>query len=203
MVVEKADPQGRALTFRQMRDRMKAWQSPVQLHEKPIPRAGYATRISFVGLVAPSDPAYESGRWPSGRLAVLLKGQRRLGWHLAGLRLAPENVTVSAGMVGLDLRLQKGPFALIPFGEVGLGRVEGQYDVGGYSVSTPSGPVYQPYWNQAQNDVIGFGAGASVEVIVFPHVAVEVLGGHWSFQAPDQVPALPDFFVGAGLRFGF
>jgi hypothetical protein len=53
------------------------------------------------------------------------------------------------------------------------------------------------------NDVIGYGAGVSVEAVVFPHVAVEVTGAHWSFKVPAQVSGLPKVYLGGGVRIGF
>lgn len=203
LVVEKRDPQGRALSIRQVAERLKAWGYPSQLRARSIPRAGYQTRVSLTALAPTSGSVYESGRFPSGRAALLLRGQQKIGWHLSLLRLAPSNLAVSAGMAGGDLRLQAGPVAFSPFVEFGFGRVEGRFDAGGFFTSGSGGPVYQPYWQSASNDVIGFGAGASVEMAVFPHVAVEATGGHWSFRVPAKLSTLPNVLVGAGLRLGF
>jgi hypothetical protein len=201
LVVEKNDPQGRALSMRQVEQRMRAWSYPSMLRARAIPRAGYATRVSLLGLAAPNT--YQPGRFPSGRATLLLRGQQQIGWHLVLLRLAPWNRLVSAGMAGVDVRLQKGPVAFTPFAEFGFGRVEGRYDAGGYVVSGGGGTVYRPYWQNVSNDVIGYGAGASVETMVLPHVAIEVTAGHWSFKVPAQVSSLPKVYVGGGVRFGF
>jgi hypothetical protein len=203
LVVEKADPQGRALSFQQVSQRVRAWGYPVQMSERRIPRSGYRTQVSLLALASPSEPAVESGRWPSGRAAVLFNGQRRLGWHVSGLRLAPEDLTISAGLVGVDLRFRIGPLGLSPFAEIGLGRVEGRFDAGGYYVQSANGPVFKPYWNQVRSDVIGIGGGASMGLMLFPHLAVEGLIGHWSFRTPSEVRSAPDVFMGAGVRFGF
>lgn len=203
LVVEKRDPQGRALSIRQVAERVKAWGYPSQLRARAIPRAGYQTRVSLTALAPTSGSIYQSGRFPSGRAALLLRGQQKIGWHLVLLRLAPANLAVTAGMAGFDLRLQAGPVAFTPFTEFGFGRVEGRFDAGGFFVSGTGGSVYQPYWQKESNDVIGFGAGGSLEVAMFPHVAIEATGGHWSFRVPTQLSALPNVFLGAGLRFGF
>ena len=203
LVVEKRDPQGRALSIRQVTERLKAWGYRTQLEPKRIPRAGYQTRVSLTALAPTTGSAYESGRFPSGRAALLLHGQNEIGWHLVLLRLAPSNLAVTAGMAGLDLRLETGPFAFTPFADVGFGRVEGRFDAGGFYVSGGGGPVYQPYWQKASNDVIGYGVGTSLELAIFPHVAIEATGGHWSFKVPANLPSLPSVYLGGGLRFGF
>lgn len=203
LVVEKRDPQGRALSIRQVTERLKAWGYRTQLEPKRIPRAGYQTRVSLAALAPTSGSVYESGRFPSGRAALLLHGQSEVGWHLVLLRLAPSNLAVTAGMAGLDLRLEAGPFAFTPFADVGFGRVEGRFDAGGFYVSGGGGPVYQPYWQKASNDVIGYGVGTSLELAIFPHVAIEATGGHWSFKVPANLPSLPNVYLGGGLRFGF
>ncbi len=203
LVVEKRDPQGRALSMRQVTQRLKAWGYPSQLRARGIPRAGYQTRVSLTALAPTSGSVYESGRFPSGRAALLLRGQQKIGWHLVLLRLAPSNLAVSAGMAGFDLRLQAGPVAFTPFAEVGFGRVEGRFDAGGFFVSGAGGPVYQPLWQKESNDVIGYGAGAALELALFPHVAIEATGGHWNFKVPARLSTLPDVYLGTGLRFGF
>jgi hypothetical protein len=43
----------------------------------------------------------------------------------------------------------------------------------------------------------------SLLVLVAPHVSLEGLAGHWSFNVPDSLPGLPNLFVGSGLRLGF
>ncbi|HTS89347.1 MAG TPA: serine protease [Gemmatimonadales bacterium] len=203
LVVEKRDPQGRALSMQQVGERAKAWGYTAQLRAKTIPRAGYQTRVSLSALAPTSGSVYESGRFPSGRAALLLRGQERIGWHLSIVRLAPSNLAVTAGLAGVDLRLAAGPVALTPFVEAGFGRVEGRFDGGGYYVSGGGGPVYQPLWQKTSTDEIGYGAGASVEVAVFPHVSFEATGGHWGFRVPANLPSLPSVFLGAGVRLGF
>lgn len=203
LVVEKNDPQGRALSMRQVAQRMKTWGYATQLRARAIPRAGYETRVSLTALASSSGSVSQSGRFPSGRAALLLRGHQEIGWHLVLLRLAPSNLLVSAGMAGADVRLRSGPVAFTPFAEFGFGRVEGRYDAGGFFISGAGGPVYQPYWQKLSNDVIGYGVGASVEMVVLPHVALEATGGHWSFKVPAGLSSLPKFYLGAGLRFGF
>ncbi len=189
--------------MRQVTQRLKASGLSVAAQGPRHPRAGYQTRVSLTALTPTSGSVYESGRFPSGRAALLLRGQQKIGWHLVLLRLAPSNLAVSAGMAGFDLRLQAGPVAFTPFAEVGFGRVEGRFDAGGFFVSGAGGPVYQPLWQKESNDVIGYGAGAALELALFPHVAIEATGGHWNFKVPARLSTLPDVYLGTGLRFGF
>jgi hypothetical protein len=204
LVTIKEDPRGMALAIQDVATKAVEWGYRVELHERKVPRAGYATRVSLTALGSTSDGVTQSGRWPGGRAAVLFRGQKVLGWHLSGLRLAPENLAVTGFLGGLDLRLQKGRFAVTPFGEMGFARVEGRFDAGGYFVQPSTGsPKYLPYWNTAQDDVIGYGGGVSLDLLLFPHVAIEGLVAHWEFSLPTQLESVPTLFMGAGLRFAF
>ncbi len=203
MVTKKADPQGRGLTIDQVADAVRRWGLPVALYRRRLPRAGYSTQVSLMGIAATEGSIKQAGRAPGGRASLLFRAKQSLGWHLAAVRLALANVAVTAALVGGDLRLERDRLALVPFVEVGLGRVEGRFDAGGYYIQGPTGTVYQPFWTQAKSDVVGVGGGASLEFMLLPHVAVEAIAGHWSFRPPSQVGSLPNAFLGAGLRLGF
>jgi hypothetical protein len=128
-----------------------------------------------------------------------------LTWHVALLRLAPDNLAVNGGMAGAALNLRHGRFTFAPFLEAGLGRVEGRFDAGGYYVASgnPQSPNrYVPFWKHVTQDGIGVGGGLDLTVVIAPHVIVEMLTGHWSFTVPDSLPKLQTVFVGAGLRWG-
>jgi trypsin-like peptidase len=203
LVTEQSQIDGRAIDIREVRRRLVGWRYRVQLHEKSVPRAGYQTRLSLTGLTASEGSFRQAGRWPGGRAALLFRGQSRVGWHVAAVRLAPQDMALSGGLLGADLRLQAGAFALVPFVEAGFARFEGRFDAGGYTVQSASGPQYVPVWQQATDDVVGFGGGISVEVTFLPHVGLELLAAHWSFRKPAPLQSLPAVFAGAGLRFGF
>jgi len=196
------------MSIDQVLDTATAWgyDSIVRLRRRPIPRAGYATRVG-VALLAPvaaeQDPLDDSSPMPSGRATLARRGRSALMWYASFLRLAPDNLRVRAGMVGGGLMLSSGRLAVQPFVEAGLGRVEGRYDSGGYYVAGGSGNQYVPVWSQVQDDGIGVGGGVEVEITVAPHVILHAVGGHWSFAVPDSVPKLPDLFVGVGLRWGW
>ena len=203
MVTEKADPLGHAIPIATVAARLRSYGYHPGLRRRAIPREGYSTRFGLTGLAPTAGQLYQDGRLPSGRVSLALRGTRTLGWHVAAMRLAPENLLVSGGMAGVDLRLQAGRLALTPFAEVGFARIEGRMDIGGITVQGANGPTYLPIWRQLKDDVIGTGAGATVEVQLLPHVALEGLAAYWSFTPPAGADPLPDIFAGAGLRFGF
>ena len=208
MVTQKGDPIARALSIDQVLDSAAAWgyRSSMRLRQRPIPRAGYDTRVgvAFLGpLGMASDPLDDSHRLPSSRMTLVRQTRTAVIWYASFLRLAPDNLSVRAGMVGGGLTLARGRLAVQPFVEAGLGRVEGRYDGGGYFVASGSGNRYVPVWNQQKDDGIGIGGGIEVELTVAPRMMLHALGGHWSFAVPDSVPKLPDLFVGVGARWGW
>ncbi len=203
LVTEKNSQDGVAVGMSAVADRLRKWSIPVQLSPTRIPRAGYRTRLSLVGLAPTSGGLTQSGRWPSGRFAVLLRGQERIGWHVTAIRLAPLNLKVTGGMVGTGVSLHAGRLGISPFGEVGVARVNGRFNVGSYFIQTAGGPVEVPVWQTVTNDVIGVGVGADLEFLVAPHLAVSGVVGHWSFRTDPQLPSIPNVFAGAGLKLAF
>ena len=203
LVTEKNSQDGIAVGMSEVADRLKKWGYTIQLGPTSIPRAGYRTRLSLVGLAPTSGGLTQSGRWPSGRFALLLRGQERIGWHLTAIRLAPQDLQVTGGMVGSSVSLRAGRFGIAPFGEVGVARVNGRFNAGSYQVQTAGGPVDVPIWQTVTNDVIGVGVGADLEFLVAPHVAVSGVVGHWSFRTDSQLRSIPNVFAGAGIKFAF
>ncbi len=203
IVTEKNSQDGVALGMSEVADRLTKWGITMQLRPTGIPRAGYRTSFSLVGLAPSTGGLRQTGRWPSGRFALLLRGQERIGLHVTAIRLAPLNLKVLGGMLGSSVSLRYGRFGIAPFGEVGLGRVEGRFQSGSYFIQSQGDTVEVPIWRTVTNDVIGFGVGADMELLVFPHVALSGLVGHWSFRTDAQLPSVPDVFFGAGLRYAF
>lgn len=203
IVTEKNSQDGVAVGMPAVAERMKRWGYTIQLRPTSIPRAGYSTRISIVGLAPSYGPLVASGRWPSGRLAVMFRGQDRIGWHLTALRLAPTNLKVTGGMVGASIALHGGRFGVAPFAEVGAARVAGRFAAGSYSVQSGGNTVQVPIWQTTTNDVIGFGVGADLEAMVAPHVALSGVVGHWDFRTESQLWPMPKAFAGFGFKYAF
>ena len=203
IVTEKNSQDGVALGMSEVADRLKKWGITMQLRPTSIPRAGYRTRFSLVGLAPTTGTMRQVGRWPSGRFALLLRGQERIGLHVTAIRLAPLNLKVLGGMLGSSVSLRYGRFGIAPFGEVGVGRVEGRFQSGSYFIQSLGDTVEVPIWRTLTNDVIGFGVGADMEFLIVPHVALSGVIGHWSFRTEAQLPSVPAVFVGAGLKYAF
>ena len=203
LVTEKNSQDGVALGMPEVANRMKQWGYTIQLRPTSIPRAGYHTRVSLVGLAPSYGPLVASGRWPSGRLSVQFRGQSRIGWHLTALRLAPTNLKVTGGMVGASVALHGGRFGIAPFAEAGAARVAGRFSTSSYSVQSGGGTAQVPIWQTTTNDVIGFGVGADLEVMVAPHVALSGVAGHWDFRADSQLWPMPKGFAGFGFKYAF
>jgi len=171
--------------------------------DKPfVPRGGYPLSLGLHGLFSSAD-AEPGGRFPSGRANLMYRIHPLLELHAAGIRLTPENLSVTGGMIGLGLNLlPRGRIWLNPFLEGGFAHVEGRFDAGGHYIDNNGVNTYVPLWRQVKDDGLGFGVGASLMVLVLPHTIVEVMAGHWSFNRPDNAPTIPDLFWGAGLRLG-
>ena len=202
LVTEKNTQDGVAVGMSEVVDRLRKWGYTVQLGPTRIPRAGYRTRVSLVGL-ASSGGLTQSGRWPSGRIALLLRGQERIGWHVTAIRLAPLDLKVTGGMVGASVSLRAGRFGIAPFGEAGVARVNGRFTAGSYFIQTSGDTTEVPIWQTVTNDVIGVGLGADLEFLIAPHFAVTGVVGHWSFRTESQLRSIPNVFAGAGLKLAF
>ena len=203
IVTEKNSQDGVAVGIAEVRDRLKKWNYTIALRPPSIPRAGYATSLSLTGLAATTGGFTQSGRWPSGRLALFFRGQQRIGWHVTALRLAPEDLAVTGGLVGASVMIHAGRFGFAPFGEAGVARVKGRFQTGTYTIQSSSGPVQVPVWQTVTNDVIGVGFGADMEILVAPHIALTGVAGHWNFRTDSQLRSIPTAFAGAGLKYAF
>jgi S1-C subfamily serine protease len=197
MLVGEEPPHGRAIRIDQIVAQLDTWRIPLRLEKASYPRGGYRTSIGFA-VMNPTQGSSAVGHAPSGRLTVVRQVSPWMSWHLGGLRLAPENLVISAGMGGVGVQVRKGRFVLRPFAEAGFGRMEGRYDLGGYYV----GSQYVPFWHRVTDDGLGIGGGATLEVITLPRTILELTGGFWSFTPPENTPRLQTGFVGAGLRWG-
>jgi len=203
LVTEKNSQDGVAVGIAAVRERLQKWNYTVQLRPTSIPRAGYHTSLSLVGLAPSTGAVTQSGRWPSGRFALFFRGQQRIGWHVTALRLAPEDLQVTGGMVGTSVSLRAGRFGIAPFGEVGVARVKGRFQAGSYTVQSGTGTEQVPVWQTLTNDVIGIGFGADLEFLVAPHLALTGVAGHWNFRTDAQLRSIPKAFAGAGFKYAF
>jgi trypsin-like peptidase len=204
MITEDVPPEAYAVRMDEVVGQARTWEVPGLMQRPVVPRAWYRTTVGAVVLASTSSStglANES-RFPSGRVTATRQISSALSWHLGALRLAPENLAVSAGMAGLGVQLKRGRLVLHPFVEAGIGHVEGRFDAGGYYAATASGTQYVPRWLRAVDDALGVGGGATVDVILRAPLILETTCGYWRFSTPDRVPKLRSLFVGAGLRVG-
>lgn len=213
MVVRDQPPLGEAISIETVLRTAARWEVPTRLKRPFVPRAGYRTSVGVAFLLptASSQDPFPEGRVPSGRVTLTHQALPALNWHVGGLRLAPENMTVSAVMLGLGAHLKVGRFAFRPFVEAGFGRAEARFDIGGAFVEGPDPDAYVPVWDRVERDGVGGGVGLSIELLILPRTILEVVGGYWDFSAPEMpgvderfipAPTLPNFFVGSGLRMG-
>jgi Trypsin-like peptidase domain len=203
MVTQHGAPRAYAIPIDVVIDQLRFWHVPVTLRRPSIPRGGYRTVVQ-ASILAPSgadEEFVDADRLPSGRVTLLRQARAPWSFTASVMRLAPRNLGVTAGMVGLAASLRMGRLTLQPFTELGLGRVEGRFDGGGVTVVAPD-TVYVPRWEQARVDGLGFGAGMDVQVLLLPRVILGAMVGRWTFSSPPRVPAFPSYFFGAGLRYG-
>jgi S1-C subfamily serine protease len=203
MVTKDEPPLGNAIPIDTVLAQVIAWGFPVALKQPSIPRGGYRTTVGGVVMTSTSSAsATGDTRAPSGRVTLVRQVSPLVTWHVAGLRLAPENLAVTAAMAGLGLHLKKGRFAVAPFVEAGFGHVESRFDLGSYFVAISGGTRRVPVWSRVVGDGLGVGGGMSLEAVVFPPAVLEVTGGYWRFTRPDSAATLNKLFVGAGIRLG-
>jgi hypothetical protein len=205
MVIKDAPPLATAIPIDRLLEQLRIWRYPVMLRRPSFPRSGYRTTLGVAVLLSTSSSTLGTGeaRVPGGRVTMERQVLPAVTWHLTALRLAPENLAVTAGMAGVGLRLKIGRVAVDPFVEAGFGHIVGRFDVGGYYVAAPGGGnTYVPFFNRAQDDGLGVGGGMTVQVSVIPHVILEAVSGYWRFTTPENAPKLNDLFVGGGIRLG-
>jgi hypothetical protein len=203
LVTEHGAPRAYALPMNVVLEHVRHWKVPVSLRRPSIPRGGYRTTVNVSMLVpgGSGQNTVDGDRLPSGRVSIVR--QSRSPWSIvaSAMRLAPRDIGVTAGMIGVAATWTVGRLSIQPFGEAGLGRVEGQFDGGGVFVVVPD-TVYIPRWEQARTDGLGFGAGIELRAMVLPRMILGAMIGRWTFSAPLNVPSLPSYFLGAGIRYG-
>jgi hypothetical protein len=208
IVTEDEPPRANAVPMDQVLALVSAWGYPVHLRKAKVPRSGYAIHVGAMlleGLGRTADSLKSGARFPSGRIVASRRGDTYgLVWHLSGLRLAPQSLTVSAAMGGVGVDFRYGPVIAQPFFEVGIGRVEGRFVAGRYWTRTASSSdsVLVRVWDTDRQDGLGLGAGLSLQALVAPHMTLEVLAAHWGFGIPDNLRRLPSVYLGTGLRWG-
>jgi hypothetical protein len=212
---------GTALSIDYVLSTLRSWDYRwyIKLRKSRVPRAGQRLQVGLTYLWAPgADPILSPDaiplgatlptRVPSSRLTVSWRLYAStnvlLNGHLAVLRLAPENLAIGAGFVGLQATLRTGPVAIGAFGEVGYGRVESQFDAGGHYIANPAdgSDEYVPFWSQIKDDGGGTGFGGLLQLTLARFLIVEGTVGHWVFNIPENARNLPDLFVGGGVRIG-
>jgi hypothetical protein len=145
MVTHDEPPRGEALRIDEVLGRVRAAKLPVNLARPSVPRAGYATSIGLAILTSSSSSSVDyDSRTPSGRVTLERRVLPAVSWHVSALRLAPENLAITAGMGGVGLQHASGRFSGRLFVEAGFGRVEGRRDLGGYYVAGATGSEYVP-----------------------------------------------------------
>lgn len=204
MVTEDAPPRANAIRIDEVLAQAEAWRLPVTLRRPAVPRGGYRASLG-IAVLAPSPSPFESEsdrRLLSGRITFSKRPISQASWHVALLRLAPENLGITAGMAGAALHLGVGRLALRPFLEAGFGRIQGRFDVGGYYVAGTGGNRYVPVYDRVEGDGLGIGGGVATEVIVVPRTMLEITAGYWTFTPLENAPRLNKVFVGVGMRWG-
>lgn len=173
-----------------------------RLHRRGIPRRGYPTRATYTVLfpaVSPQDVA-QGERWPGGRLVLAHSLHRGLSGHVSYLRLAPTDLDVKSGMVGLTFDpLPSAAASLEFYGEVGVGVVQARIPGTPFLTESDSSRTF------SRVDEIAVGAGVALvpRVTVAPGFSVHFLVAHYRFGRPDGAVALPRLVFGAGVGWGF
>jgi hypothetical protein len=184
-----------------------------EMLDKPfVPRGGYPLSLGVQGLFS-SNGSEPGDRFPGGRANLMYRVHPLLELHAGAVRLIPDNLSVTGGVLGIGLNLPpNGRVWFNPFIEGWFAHVEGRYDAGGYYIDNGGTNEYVPLWQQVKDDGLGFGTGVSMQGLLFPRTVVEILVAHWGFNLPEALRAstaqsnaaeIPDVFWGAGLRFGF
>lgn len=207
LIEESSPPRGSAISIDRVIAQVRAWGYPVDLTKASIPRRGYHTTVelALLGPMSSSGGYLPDGRVPSGRVMLSHQVFSVVSVHAGVVRLTRDRLGVTAGMAGVGMRLKKGRFAAHPFVEAGLGHVEGQYDAGPFFLE---GAGEQPVLMTLEDDGLGAGAGFACEVILAPRAILNLVVGHWEFYRPENepelqdVPDVPDLFLGGGLRIG-
>lgn len=230
LVTTSDPPRARAIPIDYVLEQARTWGAPVSLRRPSIPRAGYKTTIG-AAILFPT--ASLSDRFPSSRFDLTYMARYPVSIHIGYLRLAPGSLNdcppqnpdldtlvlarapcdmvLNAGVVGLGGNLVWNRLLARVFIDVGIGRVQGRYDIGGPFTGTGANLQYEPnYVATPEKTTVVAGAGLTVEYIVLPRIMVEALGGYWLYDDPFEGEELPDeydpkvtnWFAGLGLKVG-
>ena len=200
LLEEAIVPIGRALDIDTVLNQMRRWKAPIDLRKPTYPRWGYKLEIGAAAL-ASEEAFYIEDRLPSGRLDLSAPLSRLLDWHVEIVRLAPENVALTAALAGLSINWRIRRLTASAFVDGGVGRTKARYDLGGVYFPGSEGLEYQGDWTRVDGFGFGGSTGVSLKLLVWPRTFVEVVGARWEFQTPVNSPELPRFFFGAGLRW--
>ena len=194
-------PLGHGLNVDDLMNQVRLWLNPLPskiLHRSTFPRRGYALEFGASVLASKNR---SGGRAPSGRVGVAGHLQRHLDWQIGVLRLAPNNLALTAATVGLGIPVRFGRFTASASVDGGMGRTEARHDLGGYSTTTNGVTTYVPNWAITQGVGFGGGLGASIKVLILPRTFLEGVAARWGFQTPTNSPPMPGFFYGGGIKW--
>lgn len=211
IVLSRDPPFGQALPIDIVRDELADRSVPFQLTVKAVPRDGYGTSMGGMLFLR----SRQDGRLPSGRVSFARRISGTWSWHVAGQRLAPNDLVVTSALAGMgyDLAVTES-VGLRPFAELGFGAVTSRYDIGGYF---REGGQLVPTYRSLESGSAGWGAGASASFVVRGNaigsagIIVEAQAARWSFPTPVRpaggttggpAPELDGFWWGIGVRYG-
>lgn len=200
IVIQDEPPRANAISMDEVLASLAIWNVPSGLHPPAIPRAGYRQTIQ-ASLFGVRDRPFAT--LPAGRVGYTRRTEGRLFWQATLLRLVDDDRAIDGAMLGAGSLFRTGRLALRPFVELGLLRVQGRFDGGGYYVDAGNGSQrYVPVWNHVTSSGIGGGAGVVIEYILRPPLIVEVMAGRWGYTPPEGLSGGSSTAFGAGLRLG-
>jgi hypothetical protein len=230
LVTTSDPPRAKAIPIDYVLDQARTWGVPVSLRRPSIPRAGYRTTVG-AAILFPT--AGFSERFPSGRFDLTYMVRYPVSIHIAYLRLAPGalsdcppqnrdldtlvlarspcDMVVNSAVVGLGGNLVWNRLLARVFLDVGLGRVQGRYDIGGPFPGTGDDLRYVPnYVATQEKTTVVAGAGLTLEYIIRARTILELMGGYWLYDDPfegeplpdEYDPKVPNLFFGFGLKVG-
>jgi hypothetical protein len=185
--------------LKQVRIWLKKRDPEVILHRPTYPRAGYGLTLGALFLTEPQNSG--DGRAPSGHVDIEGHLQRALDWRLGVVRLAPDNLAITAMTAGLAIPLRAGRLTTTAYVDGAMGRGEAQHDLGGYSTATSGVTTYKPNWATTVGAGFGGEFGVSMTLLVLKRTFVEITAARWAFQTPVDSPPIPDLFLGGGVRW--
>jgi hypothetical protein len=199
MVDAVSPPRAKAIPINVITGQLRSWHQPDDLRQAALPRRGYRYSAE-ISWLSPQGPP--SSRFPSGRVTVTAPIASVLAWHVGALRLAPTNLSLNAGVAGVDIVLRSPRFAVRAFAEGGAAETSVRTDAGGYYLSTAGAARYVPFWQRRSQSSVGVGFGGGIDVTVLPHLLLTGSIAHWTFPIPAGAAHLPGVVFGAGIRIG-